>query len=238
MKKIISLLFILLMIVGCTINVQNTPQQKTVSVQGSSEFATAPDEAKLYIKIETKATTPKQAQEIGKERSNTVIAALKQNGFSEKDIQTSQYNLQKQERWDEKENRMVSTGYVLTHTLEATTKNIDSAGSVADIVVGAGATGVDSVQFTLSDEKKKEVNEIALKQASANAREKAEAIAQSLGISLGKAESISESNVYYAPRSYPMMAYAKDYATEAAPTEIQPSDVTVTAQVSVSFGIN
>ncbi len=236
MKKIIGLMLILFL-AACTVNVNNVPQQKTVSVQGSAEFATAPDEAKLYIRIETKANTPKIAQDMGKERSNAVIAVLKKEGFDEKNIQTTQYNLAKQERWDDNENKMVTTGHLLTHVLEATTKKIDAAGSVADIVVQAGATGVDSVQFTISDEKKKEVNELALKIAAENAREKAATIAKSLGVSLGKAESVTESNVYYSPRygGYAMMA--KDMM-ESAPTEIQPSDVTVTAQVSVAFGIN
>ncbi|MEM3127219.1 MAG: SIMPL domain-containing protein [Candidatus Woesearchaeota archaeon] len=236
MKKILFFLFLLLLI-GCTVNVNNTPQQKTISVQGNSEFTTSPDEVKLYIRIETKATTPKQAQDMNRERSNTVIAALKNNGFAEENIKSTQYNLQKQEHWDPDTQRIVATGYLLIHVIEATSKDIDNAGKVADLVIDAGATGVDSVQFTLSEEKKKTSNEEALKKAIENAREKANTIAKSLDISLGKAEFVSESNVYYSPRYYGRVEYAKA-TTDAMPTEIQPNDVTVSAQVSVSFGIS
>ncbi len=173
-------------------------QKDTLSVSGNAELTVAPDQAILYVTVLTEGVTAKETQDQNKANANSVIRALKLQGIDDKDIETSTYNLRKKIEWDPVTRKNVDKGYMLTHTLKVTTTKIDKVGNLVDVAINAGANGVDRISFGLTKETEKEVRAEALTKASKAAKEKAESIATSLNLRLGKITSIQESNFYYA----------------------------------------
>lgn len=213
-------------------------QRNTISVSGQGKVSTQPDKAELYIRINTEGSTATAAKDSNSELSEKVMNALKGEGVPKKDIETNYYYLNKKQEWDENQRKYVDIGYEVNHVLKVTTNELDKVGNLIDAAVNAGANGVDSVSFGLTDEKQKQVSGEALKVAAKEAEGKAESIASSIGVQLGKLVTVSESNFIYTPYVYRDMMYAK--AEAGAPslaTEIAPQTLEVTAMVSLIYEI-
>ena len=112
-------------------------------------------------------------------------------------------------------------------------------GKIVDIAVTNGANQINNINFGLSEEKEQEYKKQALAEATKNAKSKAETIAQSLDVKLGKIKSVSESSFRYMP--YPVAMEAKaggDFAIdEAEAAVVMAKDVTVTATISLVYNI-
>lgn len=234
MKKLVILALLLVALAACETRVITTgqEQQNTLNVQGSSEFDVAPDLAKIRFRVETQNTNAQEAQAQNRNIANNVYAALLKAGIKENQIDTTDYRLERIQEWDSKEQRTVDRGYRATNTFVITTRELDRVGTLLDAGVEAGANNVESINFELSESKQKEVKTEALRNAANNAREKAEALADGAGVSLGKVHSISENSFVMLYASRYDLAQAK---VEGAPTPVSPENVHISAQVSVAY---
>jgi uncharacterized protein YggE len=116
------------------------------------------------------------------------------------------------------------------------TAKLDEVGKLIDAAMQAGANNINRLLFTLKDEEAARLD--ALRQASAKAKFKAEAIAASLGLKVLRIAAVTEGERSFQPiyRQAPM---ARGEALAAqAPTPVEPgtvdvrSTVTLTAEVS------
>ncbi len=240
-KTMILLAILLIALTACeTRLVMEQPgvqPTNSISVQGSSEFDVAPDLAKVRFRIETQSLTAQDAQLRNREIGASVKSALLQAGVRENEIETVDYRIEKVQEWDAKFEKMVDKGYRTSNAFVVTTKDLQKVGPLLDVGVQAGANNVESISFELSDSKQKEVKTEALRKATVNAREKADALADGAGVRLGKVTSLSESSYYVAPMArYDMMAMKAEMGG-APSTEVSPQSVHVSAQVSVSYEI-
>ena len=238
---IIALAAALVMAVGfqkpSVVNVSgNGPDLRdTITVTGNADLSVQPDQAEIYLSITTESANAKDAQDKNRETSNKVIDTLKNSGVKGVDIETSGYNLGKKTRWDETQKRYVDDGYSLVHTLKVTTTNLEGSGKIVDAAVLAGANGVESVSFGLTKESQKKLQTQALMKATEDARSEAQSIASSLGVSLGKVTSVQETNFYYTPYKYDLVALSAGGADAPAPTTISPQKVDVTSRVDAVY---
>ena len=117
------------------------------------------------------------------------------------------------------------------------TNELERVGEFIQAGVDAGATGVDSVSFELSDRQAKDAKNEALRQAVQDAKSKAEALALGIDKNLGKVVSVSinEYNVFPVYRSGMDIIAAK--AEAPVPPPIAPGEVDVSASVQVVFEI-
>jgi uncharacterized protein YggE len=212
-------------------------QRNTISVSGNGKVSTQPDKAELYIRVNTEGTTASAAKDANSNLAKKVIDALVGQGLKKSDIETNYYYLNKKQEWDENTKKYVDIGYEVNHVLKVTTKDLDNVGKLLDTAVNAGANGIDSVSFGLTEEKQKEVSREALRMASVNAENKAEAIVGSVGVSLGKLVTISESNYNYMPYVRNMMYDKTASSAPMAETNIMPETLEVTATVNLVYEI-
>ena len=215
----------------------------TITVSGDGQLEVKADQAELYIRIETLEGTAKASQAKNSQLSDAVNTALLNAGVNKDDIETSSFNLYPEYDWqtDSKgASKRVLLGYKLVNVLKVTTDDLDNAGKLVDVALGAGANGVDQVSFTLSKDKEKEVKAEVLKKASEAAKEKAVSITDSIGVSLGKVTRISESNYYFQPYMYRDVMAVKAESADGAmePTVLSPQDLTISASVSLVYEIN
>ncbi|MBS3124757.1 SIMPL domain-containing protein [Candidatus Woesearchaeota archaeon] len=236
MKIAFIALLLLVTLAACETRVVTTgpEQQHTLNVQGTSEFDVSPDIAKIRFRVETQSLNAQEAQAQNRQIANSVHSALLQAGVRENELETTDFRLDKVQEWDQKEQRMVDKGYRASNAFVVTTKDLEAVGKLLDTGVQAGANNVESLSFELSDTRSKEVKTEALRKAATNAKEKAQALADGAGVSLGKVASITEN-------SYVVMPYARydlqsmKAEAGAAPSPISPENVHINAQVSVAY---
>jgi hypothetical protein len=235
---IASMIMVALFLSACQITVRNPqePTQNAITVNGMAQFKVAPDESVVMLRVETNGTTAKEAQDKNSAAMTAVQDALRKAGVTTAQLQTLNYNLYQNTYWDQKEQRMVTEGFKVSHTLQIKTTQLEQVGTYIQIGVDAGATGIDGVTYSLSDEKSREAKQEALRQAVQDARQKAEALADGLDMKLGKVSSVSinEYNVIPILRG---VAMAEGMMDKGMPPPVTPQDVDVSANVQVVFEI-
>jgi uncharacterized protein YggE len=210
------------------------PPPRLISVAGLGEVKTRPDMATISTGVVTEGVTAKDALAKNNTAMAAVIAALKNAGIAEDDIQTSDFSVSpKYPPYQPNQTtapRIV--GYTVSNQVTAKVKAIAKLGDILDTLVQSGSNQINSISFGV-DEPKPQLDE-ARKKAVADARAKAELYAEAAGVSLGKVIQISESMAIVPP--VPM--YRREMAQAAdASVPIAAGTQTVTANVSITFEI-
>ncbi len=206
---VISLYFIVKLIneirTGQYIGTKDTPS--TITVNGDGEVYATADIATLTFTARGQGATVKIAQEKETAIINKAVEYLKEKGIAEKDIKTSNYNLQPQYDYGNCSSGYCPTrtpkisGYDASQTVDIKIRDIDTVG---DFLTGLGAAGVTELSgpnFTIDnqDALKDDAREMAIKEAEAKAKK----LAHDLGVDIVRVTSFQESTGGY----YPMMSY-------------------------------
>ena len=215
-----------------TLNISN--QQEGIWVSGKGVVTVTPDIATLRLGVEVQAATVAAAQSQATVTMDEVMAALTDNGIAEKDIQTQYYSIRQVTKWDRDDEEEVVIGYRVTNTVNAKIRDIDKAGTVIDAVAAAGGDliRIDSIDFSVDDPSA--YYEEAREKAMADAKAKAEQLAELAGAKLGKATYISESS-QVPPPIYRQDVYEE--AMSAAETSISPGEMEISLTVQVAYSI-
>jgi uncharacterized protein YggE len=162
-----------------------------------------------------------------------VMAALKNGGVADKDIQTQYFSIDQVTRWDQNTQQDVVIGYRVSNMVVAKIREIDKTGSIIDAVAEAGGdlTRINNISFSIDDPSG--YRNQAREEAMADAEAKAEQLASLSGVTLGKPTYISESI------SYPVYpSFVKVAESAAAPaTQISPGELEVTIDIQVVYNI-
>lgn len=201
--------------------------QKEIVVNGVGVLHVDPDQAVVSFGVMTQATTADRAIEDNAAKMSQVVDMLKAQGISDNDIKTSRFSL-----WTVyNEDRTTPIGYRVSNQVTVTTKDIDHVGQLIDSAVLAGANQVNSISFSLSEEKIAEIRFQALDLAIEDAEAKASAIAKKLDLTIIGVGHVSESSSYAIP--YQVESAALDY--REASTPIEPGDVSFSMTVNIVF---
>lgn len=227
---------LLLVLVGFMIYSYSHPGN-TVSVQGQSTVKAVPDLVSVYFNVESKADTAKEAKDANSEIVDNLIIGIVKLGFERADITTENFNVYPEYNYRSGNNEIIDYKAVHSIKVEMSTDRTDKIGDVIDAGVDAGA-GISYINFELSQDKQNEYKTEALKQATEDARAKAEGIASGLGKRVGRLVSVSTSEFDYYPwRLYESGVNMDAEAAKAATTNIQPGEQDIYGKVSVSYKI-
>ena len=206
-------------------------QQEGIWVNGQGEVTVTPDLATLWLGVEAQADTVTEAQSQAVEAMDNVMTALTDNGVDEDDIQTQYFSIDQVTRWDDDE--IVVIGYRVTNMVIAKIRDIDNVGTIIDAVAEAGGdlTRINNIAFSVDDPS--EYYEEAREEAMADAKDKAEQLADLAGIELGQPTYISEGNIY-PPVVYRDAGMAPE---EGYTTSISPGEIELTLTVQVAYAI-
>ncbi len=208
---------------------------RVISVSGLGEVKSRPDMATISTGVVSEAVTAKEALAKNNTAMAAVIAALKNAGISEDDIQTSDFSVSpKYPPYQPNQTtapRIV--GYTVSNQVTAQVKDLAKLGPVLDTLVQSGSNQINGITFGI-DEPKAKLDD-ARKKAVADARAKAELFAEAAGVSLGKVIQISESSMVMPSPMYPRMAMKAEAADASVP--IAAGQQIVTANVSITYEI-
>lgn len=166
------------------------PNSHSVTVVGEGTVSIQPDIATASIGVEVVRPTVREASAAAEAIMEEVQAALLSQNLDESDIQTRHFSIFA-ERFgpggllDEDDVR-----YRVSNTVFITIQDLESIGDVLDAAIDAGANNIYGVDFSLADPAL--VESEARAKAVADAYDKAEELAELIGVDVGEVMGISE----------------------------------------------
>jgi uncharacterized protein len=207
---------------------------KVVRVVGTAEVKVIPDRAVIEIGVEKQDPSARVAKHAEDTAARRILAALRNNGIDEKDIQTTFLSLQPQS-YTRKGVRI--SYFVAAQTMTITVRDLAALDTLLESLVKAGGNRIDSIAYEISDLRKyrDQARDIAVKAA----REKAGALAKALGQDIGKAQSIEEVPDYgFSAGLQTNTSFETNSRGKLAAPTIAAGQKTISASVTVSFELN
>jgi uncharacterized protein YggE len=209
---------------------------RTITVVGEGEVNLQPDTAMINVGAEARAETVSTAKAEVETNVAAIIATLREMDIAESDIQTSHYSIHFEREQMPMMPAMpdqpvpeIREGYYVSNMLRITIRDVELAGELLDAVVQAGANQVHGVTYTVSDETTWQSQTRAL--AMADARSRAEELAELAEVELGEVLAISEI-VGGVPASFLRGGYGLGGGGGIAPGELEFS-----MQIQVMFAV-
>lgn len=203
----------------------------TLSVSGQGEARVAPDMASIRLGVSTTAGSAAEAMAQTSQQQAAVIEALKAANIEAKDIQTSGLDLSPQLNYEDGKAPQV-TGYRASNTVSVRVRDLAGLGDVLDAIVAAGANEINGIAFTREDGA--DAEDDARRAAVADARHKAEVLAEAAGLTLGPVLSLREGGASPVPQ--PMMM-AADAAPRAKGVPIEAGELSMSAEVQIDYAL-
>jgi len=176
----------------------DNPYNNSISMNGEGEVVAIADVAIFNFAVSESALKVEDAQKTAAEKINKALEYLKTQGIQEKDIKTTSYNVNPKYEWKQgicNQNfcdggKNVLTGYEVSQNIDVKVRDTSKAGEILAGIGSIGISNVSGLQFTVDDDEalKNEARAKAIK----NAKDKAEAVAKSLGIKIVKVSSFYE----------------------------------------------
>jgi uncharacterized protein YggE len=213
----------------------SSQQDIGIWVTGEGEVTVVPDVAILSLGVEAQAATVAEAQQQAAEAMDAVMNVLDDGGIAEEDIQTQYYSIQPVWSWDDDKDQQILIGYRVTNTATVKVRDMDGVGSIIDAAVAAGGDyiRINGISFTV-DEPEAYYEEIRGK-AMADAKAKAQQLAELGGVKLGKPTYIAEYDGYTSPVVYRDVEVAEGASVT---TDISPGEMEIQLTVQVVYSID
>ncbi len=205
---------------------------RAITVVGEGTVSLEPDLATINVGAEARADAVSEAKAQVDVQMAAITAALREAGIDEKDIQTSHYSIYYEQEpmpaMPEGSAPANRGGYRVSTMVRVTVRDVDRAGAVLDAVVQAGANQVSGVTFTVSDESTWQSE--ARAEAMADARSRAQELAELAEVELGQVLSVSE-----VIGSSPLPKVALESGLGGG--GIAPGELELGTQIQVTFAI-
>jgi len=181
---------------------------ETITVQGEAEQFVTPDTASVSFTMTRKSKDLEEARSSVDDRIKDFLKSVKSDGIEDKDIRTTNYSVNPQYNYTERQ--QVFDGYRVSQTIELKIRDLDNVGEVLGKI---GELEVDNVsQLTFSVEDDEDILDGVREDAIDDAQKKARNLARDLGVNLEKIVSFSENQDQYYPQPYFNRAYSEDFA--------------------------
>lgn len=224
----------------------------TVSTSGTATTEVRPDQLSVTVGVETNSTTAQEAVILNANLTTQLVEAVRGLGINENQIETSSYSLSPIYEYIVPpqpcieiyppppgcETRQEIIGYRASNTVTVTLDvNAElNAGQVIDAAIGAGANRVDGIVFFISPDTQQQIRDTLIRDAIANARQRANIAAEALAMTISGVQSATLNPIDFPVYSVDLREGAAAQADSvSAPTPILPGQQEVLTTVSVVF---
>ncbi|HKQ76809.1 MAG TPA: SIMPL domain-containing protein [Blastocatellia bacterium] len=205
----------------------------SIRVSGDATVIVQPDQARIDIGVTTQAQTAQAAAADNAHRLETALAELRRALGSGAEIKTVNYTLNPDYHYPKEGGKPTITGYTATNIVRVTLNDLTRIGLAIDVATQSGANQVQRLQFTLKDEQAAQSQ--ALRAAAVKAKAQAEALAQALGLKVGRVLSVVESSAGFQPV---LRDVALARAEAAVSTPVEPGTIEVRAAITLTVEIS
>jgi uncharacterized protein YggE len=212
----------------------------TISVSGEGEVFAIPDIGQFSFAVNATGTDASSAQSVAAERMKNITAYLAEAGVAERDIRTESYNLFPRYRheprpcppgWYCPPVEPITDGFEVKQTVSVKVRALDKAGELIAGVGARGATNLSGLSFTIDDRNVYQAEARAL--AIAEAKSKAEDLAEKLGVRLKRMVSYYEDD-----GAHPILPMERAFAVrEDAAPPLPPGEEAVKSRVTITYEV-
>ncbi|MBI2714150.1 MAG: SIMPL domain-containing protein [Rhizobiales bacterium] len=182
-------LFSALIIASVCMSLPARAAERLVTVTGEATVSVAPDMVVIRIGVASQGRTAREASDANARQMTAVLAAIKDAGIAERDVQTSRLSLQPQ--YDpNKTGGARLLGFQVTNQLTVKIRDVDKVPAILDRAIGAGANEMSGIEFVVSEQSK--LLDQARGEAIADAHRKATLYARAAGVKVGSVVEITE----------------------------------------------
>ena len=204
-----------------------------ITVSGSGETQISADTALVTLGVEARDKDVLAAQQ----KANGVIAAIRdaltELGIPQDCVNTDYMNIYAVYDYDGDREQVMA--YCASSSLAIRVTDMDKVGQVIDTAFTAGANTLNGISFSASDTEAAKAE--ALKKAVADAKAKAEILAEAAGLKITGTETISEGGTFSYDNdasNFTVRAMGKEGAADTA-TIVQASQLMVSANITIVF---
>ena len=199
---------------------------KLVTVTGEATVGITPDAAVIRIGVNSQGKTAREASDANAKQMTSVLAAIKESGIADRDVQTSRLSLQPQ--YDpNKSGTARLLGFQVTNQVSIKIRDTDKVPAILDRAIAAGANEMSGIEFVVSETSK--LLDQARDDAITDGRRKAELYAKAAGAKIGQVLTIVEEGS--SPPVRPMQAM------RAAGVPVAPGEQTLRAVVTITYAL-
>jgi hypothetical protein len=225
MKKALLIVFVLFMTLSYA---QETKQVPQISIVGEGKLKVVPDQATITTTVETKGNNAKDVKKQNDQQMEAVLKIIKKMNLAPADYRTQRVSLNPNFDYEKKK-----TTYNAIQTVEILLRDLSQYDTLMEGLVNEGVNRIDNVVFQSS--KLAQYQSEARKLAMKDAKLKAEDYVSVLGQKVGNAITISDNSQNYQPQPvYAMKTMAMEESAATRET-LAAGEITITANVSVSF---
>ncbi|MEL6527646.1 MAG: SIMPL domain-containing protein [Chloroflexota bacterium] len=237
MRTFLKTLFVIsamlaLMITGVsaqeTDSVDNT--ERTITVTGNGSAFGDPDIAVIVLGVEQSSTSISEAYANVNTRLDAIVADLTALGIAENDIQTMDLNIFTNQGIGSMGGAS-QVEYFVSNRISVIVRDLEMLENVIDTAVSEGANNVFGLNFLISDTS--ELEATARIDALDQARDRAQQIADALGVELGQVQTVVEDGGSFVRSS----AESTEMAMGGGNATIERGQLSVSVSVRVTYSI-
>ncbi|MEG4442386.1 SIMPL domain-containing protein [Microcoleus sp. AT9_B5] len=203
---------------------------RTLSVTGRGVEAIPTTQTQVALGVEVQGKTAAQVQQEAARRSSAVVALLRSRQVEK--LETTGITLSPTYSYENNQQRL--TGYIATNTVSFRL-NTESAGTLLDDAVQAGATRIQGVSFVAADSAIEQARKQALRKATQDAQAQADAVLSALNLNRGEILGIQVNGAIAPPPMYRQLAGARSADANPA-TPVVGGEQEIEASVTLQIG--
>jgi len=216
--------------VGLDAAVAQEQRIRTLSVTGRGVEAIPTTQTQVALGVEVQGKTAAEVQQEAARRSSAVVALLRSRQVQK--LETTGITLSPNYTYENNQQRLI--GYIATNTVSFRL-NTQSAGTLLDDAVQAGATRIQGVSFVAADSAIEQAQKQALKKATQDAQAQADAVFSALNLKRGEILNIQVNGASPPPPMYRQLAASRGPAADAT-TPVVGGEQQIEASVTLQFG--
>ncbi len=215
---------------------QDAMIRNTFTVSDSAEVFAKPDLGLITLSVKSEASTVESAMADNTKKMNAVLESLKDMGVEDKDLKTAAFNIYPRYDYAPSSGKRTLSGYEITQSVNVKIRDLDKVGDIISEATDKGANQVGNLYFTVDDEE--ELREQARTEAIKKAREKAEKIADDLGVDIIGIVNFSESGQSPQYYDYSERAYGIGGGGGGLAPSIETGENKIEVYVNITYEIN
>lgn len=207
-----------------------------LSASGEGVENAAPDTAVVILGVLSRASTAREALDANNADMEKVIQAIRSQAIADKDISTTGFSISPvysqppQPRASDQPAEPTIVAYQVSNQVRIVVREIDRTGAVVDSAVTAGANQAGSINFDIGN--RQALADKAITAAIADAKRKAELMAEAAGVRLVRVLSVNANEGGGGPM------YRLEARAAAAPAvPVMGGEMSVSANAQISWEI-